>query len=87
MVALVDRFVLRLALGFAFEAAQPDVHGIIGLAAEAAADDHPFGGLERNYFLLHDSDPLIHLAGQDLVLAEFVKGHSPRLLGVDAEPW
>src|SRR5437764_7891818 len=35
VVAFVDRLVLRLALGFTLEAAQPDVDGIIGLAAEA----------------------------------------------------
>src|SRR5437763_7099217 len=84
VIALVDRLVLRLALGFAFEATQPDVDGIVGLAAEAAADDHPFRGLEGNDLLLHDPDTLVHLAGQDLVLAEFVKGHVPRLLRVTA---
>src|SRR5438105_6722306 len=86
VVALVHRLVLRLALGFAFKPTQPDVDGIVGLATEAAANDHPFRGLEGNDLLLHDPDPLIHLAGQNLVLAEFVKGHVPCLLGVDAEP-
>src|SRR5260370_30180879 len=86
VVALVHRLVLRLALGFAFKATQPDVDGIVGLAPEAPADDHPLRDLEGNDLLLHDPDPFIHLAGQDLVLAEFVKGHVPRLLGVIGRP-
>src|ERR1700726_4356088 len=86
VVAFVDCLVLRLALGFAFEAAQPDIDGIVGLAAKAAADDHALRDLEGNDLLFHDPDPLIDLAGQDLVLAEFVKGHVPRLLGVTGRP-
>src|SRR5437762_9788585 len=66
VVALVDRLVLRLALGFALEAAQPDIDRIVGLAAKAAADDHPLRDLEGNDLLLHDPDPFIDLAGQDL---------------------
>src|SRR5690242_14245947 len=82
VVALVDRLVLRLALGFAFEAAQPDIDGIVGLAPKAAAYDHALRDLEGNDLLLHDPDPFVDFAGQDLVLAEFVENHVARLLGV-----
>src|SRR5271169_6710601 len=86
VVAFVDRLVLRLALGFAFKAAQPDIDGIVGLAAKAAADDHALRHLEGNDLLLHDPDPLIHFAGQDLVLTQFVKSHVACLLGLDDQP-
>ena len=75
MVAVVDRLVELLALGFALKAAQPHICGIVRLAAEAAADDHALGGLEGDDLLFHDLDPFVHLAGQNLVLAQFVKGH------------
>src|SRR6516165_12161595 len=75
MVALVDCLVERLTLGFAFEPAQPDIDRIVRLAAEAAADDHALGDLERDDLLLHDLDPFVHLAGANLVLAQFVEGH------------
>src|SRR4029077_12229443 len=86
VVAFVYRLVLRLALGFALEAAQPDIDGSVGLTPEAAADDHPLRDLEGDDLLLHDLDPLVHLAGQDLVLAEVVKGHVRRLLDTKAPP-
>src|SRR4029077_7914415 len=86
VVAFVYRLVLRLALVFALEAAYPDIDGSVGLTPEAAADDHPLRDLERDDLLLHDLDPLVHLAGQDLVLAEFVKGHVRRLLGTNDPP-
>src|SRR5271154_4975744 len=75
VVAVVDRLVQRLALGFALEATHPDIGGIIGLAAIAAGDDHAFRYLEGDDLLFHDLNPLIHLARQNLVLAQFVKGH------------
>src|SRR5260370_30488206 len=84
VVAFVHRLVLRLALGFAFEATQPDVDGIVGLAPEAAADDHPFRGLERNDLLLHYPHPLIHFARQHLLLAGFRNGPVPPLLLLDS---
>src|SRR5439155_19871900 len=75
VIALVDRLVERLALAFALEAAQPHIYRRVGLAAEAAADDHAFGDLERDDLLLHYLDPFVDLAGPNLVLAQFVKGH------------
>src|SRR5215471_17044903 len=79
VIGLVDRLVERLALRFALEAAQPHIDGRIGLAAEAAADDHALRDLERNDLLFHDLDPFVDLAGPNLVLAQFVKGHLNRL--------
>jgi len=80
IIGLVDRLVERLALAFAFESAQPHINGRVGLAAEAAADDHALGDLERDDLLFHDLDPFVDLAGPNLVLAQFVKGHLTRLL-------
>src|SRR6202022_1171492 len=51
VIGLVNRLVERLALGFALEAAQPYIGGIVGLAPEAAADDHALGDLEWDYLL------------------------------------
>src|SRR6516162_6757403 len=75
VVALVHRLVERLALGFALEPAQPHIDGRIGLAAEAAADDHAFGDLERDDLLLHDLDPFVDLARPNLVLAKLIESH------------
>ena len=57
VVALVDRLVERLALRLALEPADPDVNGIVGLAAEAAGDHHALGDLERDDLLFHDLEP------------------------------
>src|SRR6202011_1716615 len=75
MISLVNRLIERLALAFALEATQPNIDGWVGLAAEGAADDHALGDLERDDLLFHDLDPFIDLAGPNLVLAQFVKGH------------
>src|SRR5262249_12090801 len=75
MIAFVDRLVERLTLAFTLEAAQPHIDGGIGLAPKAAADDHALRDLERDDLLFHDLDPFLELAGPDLVLAQFIKGH------------
>src|SRR6185312_2958165 len=84
VVGLVDRLVLRLALGLALEAADPHIGALVRLAAIAAADHHSLGYLEGDDLLLHDLDPFFHLAGAHVVLPQFVEGHLPisRLPGV-----
>src|SRR6267142_228237 len=66
VVALVDQVVEALALGLALETANPDVHALVFLAAEAAEDAHA---------LLHAPDPLLALSGTDVVLPQ-LEDHS-----------
>ena len=71
----VHCFIQRLALGLAVEPPHPHEHRIIRLTAEAAGDHHALGDLEGNDFLFHYLHPRSHLAGQHVVLAQFVEGH------------
>src|SRR5207253_1035530 len=73
MVAFIHRLVEGLALPLAFEAAHPDINRIVGLAAETAGDHHALSDLEGDDLLFHDLEPFGHLAGANLVLAQFVE--------------
>src|SRR5215510_8101515 len=70
VVALVDEIVETLALSLVLEAADPDVHALVFFADEAAEDHHAHLHLERNDLLFHALDPLVALAGTDVVLPE-----------------
>src|SRR5215467_10736201 len=70
VVALVDGVVEPLALRLALEAADPHVYAGVLLAHEAAEDDHAHLHLEGDDLLLHALDPLLLLAGANVVLTE-----------------
>src|SRR6267142_1109103 len=82
VVALVDEVVEALALRLALEPADPDVDALVFLADEAAEDDHAHLDLERDDLFLHALDPLVTLAGTDVVLPQ-LENHAG-LLGFES---
>ena len=75
VIAVVDGGVQPLPLGLTLEAAHPDVHRVVALAAEAGGDDHALRHLERDDLGFHQFQPGGHHPGADRILAEFVEGH------------